>query len=397
VKPAMTSPQNGHPHGHPNGAGSHRGNLGSGRLHSPGRPGARPPVAANGAARSHCGSANTLGGGSATLGSGHLANAPAVEPVSLGVTPPSVITPTADQFCVHLLAGQTKPIVSLCTVGDVLFTGSQDSTIMIWDMNNLQYIGTLPGHEGSVKCMTATLARKLLFSGSADKSIKVWSLESFSSTKTFLGHVGEVNALLLTEQSQQPMLVSGGEDHSIRVWDLTSMSLHVTLEHAHRGGVFVLKQLSAGTFLSGGRDHLIKAWSTLWQAQRTLSTPHLEAVCDLAIGTQTGRFFSSSRDRCIRKWDGQTLESNLQLTDAHSGHVTALALSPSERILFSGGRDGVVKVWDEDFNCKSVLRGHTAAITNLLMVGIHLFSASADCIVRVWRIDAFEQAAAAAH
>lgn len=31
---------------------------------------------------------------------------------------------------------------------------------MIWDLNNLQYIGTLPGHRGFVKCLHASYAKK---------------------------------------------------------------------------------------------------------------------------------------------------------------------------------------------------------------------------------------------
>ncbi|CAL1153391.1 unnamed protein product [Cladocopium goreaui] len=103
------------------------------------------------------------------------------------------------QHCVHILAGHNGFVQCLCTVGDVLFTGSQDCNIMIWDLNNLQYIGTLPGHRGFVKCMAASLSRKMLCSGSQDKTIKIWSLETFSSTKTLYGHTSEVNSLVLFE------------------------------------------------------------------------------------------------------------------------------------------------------------------------------------------------------
>ncbi|OLQ00909.1 Myosin heavy chain kinase B [Symbiodinium microadriaticum] len=113
------------------------------------------------------------------------------------------------RHCVHILAGHNGFVLSLCTVGDVLFTGSQDCNIMIWDLNNLQYIGTLPGHRGFVKCMVATLGRKLLCSGSQDKTIKIWSLETFSSTKTLYGHTSEVNSLTLMDGGDT--LISAGE------------------------------------------------------------------------------------------------------------------------------------------------------------------------------------------
>eukprot|EP00913_Durusdinium_trenchii_P011231 g10547.t1 len=64
-----------------------------------------------------------------------------------------------EEHCVHILAGHNGFVQCLCT----------DCNIMIWDLNNLQYIGTLPGHRGFVKCMAATLSRKLLCSGSQDE------------------------------------------------------------------------------------------------------------------------------------------------------------------------------------------------------------------------------------
>lgn len=41
---------------------------------------------------------------------------------------------------------------------------------MIWDLNNLQYIGTLPGHRGFVKCLHASYAKKVLCSGHGKRS-----------------------------------------------------------------------------------------------------------------------------------------------------------------------------------------------------------------------------------
>merc|ERR1712224_867515 len=64
-----------------------------------------------------------------------------------------------DEFCVHILQGHSGHVLTICIVGDVLFTGSQDTTIMIWDLNNLQYIGTLPGHRGFVRCLEASYTR----------------------------------------------------------------------------------------------------------------------------------------------------------------------------------------------------------------------------------------------
>jgi len=311
-------------------------------------------------------------------------------PGSAGTSAVAAASAGADEHCVHILAGHAGPVLSLCTVGDVLFTGSQDCNIMIWDLNNLQYIGTLPGHTGPVKCMAATLGRKMLCSGSQDKTIKVWSLETFSSTKTFLGHSSEVNTMTVLENSE--VLLSGGEDRSVRVWDLLSLTLLASLEQAHLSGIFAVKQLDGSSFVTASRDRTIKVWTTsTWQARCTLNPPHYDAVSDVAAGSRQGRLFSASRDRSIRRWDVQSLESDLQLTNAHSDWITCLALSPSENSIFSGCRDATVKVWDAELCCMTRLTGHRGPITALLTVDGHLFSASHDRTVRVWRVDQFEK------
>eukprot|EP00928_Gymnodinium_smaydae_P034777 TRINITY_DN2457_c0_g2_i1.p1 TRINITY_DN2457_c0_g2~~TRINITY_DN2457_c0_g2_i1.p1 ORF type:complete len:659 (-),score=145.28 TRINITY_DN2457_c0_g2_i1:53-1990(-) len=309
-------------------------------------------------------------------------------PMDLAAQPAGRVS-APDEHCVHILAGHAGFVLSLCTVGDVLFTGSQDCNIMIWDLNNLQYIGTLPGHRGFVKCMAASLSRKMLCSGSQDKTIKVWSLETFSSTKTLHGHTSEVNSLVMMEGAD--VLVSGSEDKSIRVWDLSSLTLLTSLENAHGSSVFALAQLDGGLLLSASRDRTVKVWlSSTWQARRTLSPPHYDGVSALTVGASQSRFYSASRDRSIRRWDARNFESDLQLTHAHGDWLTSLALAPSENVLFSGSKDCVVKVWDPELHCKDLLLGHRGPLTALLSIDGHLFSASHDRTIRVWRVGHYE-------
>lgn len=295
-----------------------------------------------------------------------------------------------DEHCVHILAGHGGFVFCLVAVGDVLFTGSQDANIMIWDLNNLQYIGTLPGHKGFVKCLEASYARKLLFSGSQDKTIKVWSLDTFSAVKTLFGHGGEVNSMLIIDNLDA--LISGAEDRSIRVWDLASYAVLATLEAVHLGGVFSLASLDEQHMLSGSRDRSIKVWNaTTWQTHCTLSPPHYDGVTALSVCSNSGRFYSASRDKSIKRWDSKSLECVSQITHAHGDWLTSLACSESEQTLFSGGKDCIVKVWDAELRCQDHLLGHRGAISALRTINGHLFSASHDRTVRVWRVEQYER------
>lgn len=304
------------------------------------------------------------------------------------------IAPTAHQsapeeHCEHMLAGHTGFIFCLCSVGDILFTGSQDSMIMIWDLNNLQYIGTLPGHRGFVKCMTACYAKKILCSGSQDRTIRVWSLDSFATTKTLYGHTGGVHALLILESND--VLVSGSEDRSIRIWDLQSYEAVASLDQAHLGGIFALERFGSPLqVVSGARDRSLKVWdASSWNQTRQLHPPHYDGVTSIAVANKHGKFYSGSRDRSIKEWDVGTLTNTMHTLHVHGDWVQALCMSASEDILFSGSRDSTVKVWDSDLQCQDILQGHKGPVSALVTVGNRLFSASHDRTVRVWRIEQY--------
>lgn len=317
-----------------------------------------------------------------------LRDQPATAVMVAASAPPGRVA-AQDEHCIRILAGHTGWVLSVFAVGDVLFTGSQDWSIMIWDLGDLQYIGTLPGHRGPVKSLAAVLEQKLLFSGSGDKTIKVWSLERFVATKTLFGHTGEVNALRILQSNG--ILLSGGEDKCIKAWDIHSLSLIINVDQAHGSSIFALAELDAGMFATASRDKTVKVWLTAtWQSRKALTPPHYDGVTQLAVGRHRGKFYSCSRDKSIRRWDCRGFESDLQLPQAHTDWITCLALSSSEQVLFSGGKDGVIKVWDQELRCKDHLTGHGSQITALTHVDGYLFSASHDRTVRVWKVDQYE-------
>jgi len=306
-----------------------------------------------------------------------------------GSTTPTAHQSAPEEHCVHILAGHTGSVLCLCGVGDILFTGSQDGDIMIWDLNNLQYIGTLPGHKGFVKCLYASYAKKVLCSGSQDRTIRVWSLETFSTVKTLLGHTGGVNAILILEGAD--VLVSGSEDRSIRVWDLATFEAVACLEAAHLGGVFALDRFGSPLqVVSGARDRSLKVWNaSTWAVSKTLHPPHYDGVTSIAVAGKHGKFYSGSRDRSIKEWDVQSLTNTMHTLHVHGDWIQALCMSPSDDVLFSGSKDGVVKVWDGELQCQDVLQGHRGPVSALTAVGNRLFSASHDRAVRVWRIEQY--------
>jgi len=307
---------------------------------------------------------------------------------STGNTTPAVQQSAPEEHCVHILAGHTGFIFCLCAVGDILFTGSQDGNIMIWDLNNLQYIGTLPGHRGFVKCMYASYQKKVLATGSQDRTIRVWSLDSFTTTKILSGHTGGVNAVVMLESADA--LISASEDRSLRIWSLDTLEMISCVKEAHLGGIFTLNVFASTLMISGARDRSLKVWDTsTWHATRTLHPPHYDGVTDIAVSAKHNKIYSGSRDRSIKEWQMGTFQNTMHTLHAHADWVQALCTSLSEDILFSASRDSTVKVWDSDLQCQDILQGHRGPVSCLATVGQRLFSASHDRTVRVWKIDQY--------
>lgn len=72
-------------------------------------------------------------------------------------------------------------VLCLCTVGELLCSGSADKTIRVWKRDSRGFshsvVAVLQGHEGPVKCIAASAdvaSGFLIYSGSIDQSIKVW-------------------------------------------------------------------------------------------------------------------------------------------------------------------------------------------------------------------------------
>lgn len=89
------------------------------------------------------------------------------------------------------LVSETKAhemaVLCICLMGEFLFSGSADKSIVVWRreaFGQLSKLEIINGHEGPVKCLQASFDRIgggfLLYSGSLDKSLRVWWVPKYS-------------------------------------------------------------------------------------------------------------------------------------------------------------------------------------------------------------------------
>lgn len=82
------------------------------------------------------------------------------------------------------------------------------------------------------------------------------------------------------------------------------------------------------------------------ETQVPLDPPHFDAVTSLAT-LSDDLLVSGSRDKNLRCWDSQqvTTGPSSAVMSAHSDWINSLETDVDRKMLYSGCKDGVVKVW----------------------------------------------------
>lgn len=318
------------------------------------------------------------------------------------------VQPRAILQCSHVAEGHSKAVLTICVTSELLFSGSKDRTVKVWDLETGIESLTLSGHPNNVVAVKYSSVHRLLFSVSA-AYVKIWDLRAgnnciktlFSSGQTQIGPialstpsrtlqlpVGEttINDLALSLDEQELYTASSDK---VRIWDVRKLTYTARLSTPHTAAVMCLAVAEDGRVIAGSKDHLISlADPNASGPSVSLAPPHYDGVqCLTTIGST---LFSGSRDMCIKRWDLGRMELVQSLNNAHKDWILGLCMINSGSVMISGCRGGVLKAWsvpkDHSGECTPIgeVRAHTSAINAIATNQQHIFTASNDGTVRLW-------------
>ncbi|KKY26796.1 putative nuclear migration protein nudf [Diplodia seriata] len=210
----------------------------------------------------------------------------------------------------HTLQSHRSPItcVAFHPVFTSLASGSEDTTIKIWDWELGELERTVKGHTKGVLDVDFGGPRggTLLASCSSDLTIKLWDpSDEYKNIRTLPGHDHSVN------------------DQTARLWDSSNGEPKCT---------FV------------GHDHVVECVAQAPPA----AYGHLAVLAGLkkppAASSSAEFLATGSRDKTIKLWDGRgTLIKTLT---GHDNWVRALVFHPGGKYLLSCGDDKTIRCWD---------------------------------------------------
>jgi WD40 repeat protein len=117
-------------------------------------------------------------------------------------------------------AAKKAAAVALTADGKRAVSGSDDTTLRVWDLQGNQPPRVLEGHTASVTAVALTTDGKGAVSGSRDYTLRVWDLEGHKPPHVLEGYTAAVLAVALTADGKRS--VSGSRDYTLRAWDLES-------------------------------------------------------------------------------------------------------------------------------------------------------------------------------
>ena len=313
-------------------------------------------------------------------------------------TPAQILQPT------HTLSGHTGDLVHHAVTsvafspgGRLLASGSDDTTVRLWDPATGQQIGDpLRGHNSYVQKVAFSPDGKLLASCSDDPPVRLWNpatrkqLRTLPGRTDLPGHNHHVRGVAFSPDGKR--LASCGQDNTVRLWDpATGQQVGDPLKGKRSNFRGVTFSPDGELLACGDKNKTVWLWDWATRQHRTILTGHTGPVIGVAFSPD-GRFLASSsyhaKDNAgVQLWDPATGDHVRTLT-AHTGPVWDVAFSPDGHLLASAGDDNTVRLWDPATGRQigDPLRGHIAPVHCVAFSpdGRWLASGSEDKTVLLW-------------
>ncbi|MEM7132542.1 MAG: hypothetical protein AAF702_39935 [Chloroflexota bacterium] len=270
---------------------------------------------------------------------------------------------------------------------------SSDKMVGLWNVADIDGdVIHLPGHQHSILDVVFSPDSRILASSAAD-GIRLWQVDNPTDEPEWLtGHEGTIHSLAFSPDGD--LLASGSADQTVGVWTTSDPSIPPSLLNDHTDSVNKVTFSPDGHWLASGGDdgQVILREVADPNGEPRILDEHTGAVWLLAFSPDGRWLASGGLDPYILLWDMNEQNTEAILLEGYSdSSISALDFSPDSRWLVAGSVDSSVAIWDmqkPDHVPRSFV-GHSDHITSLAFdaSGQWLATASTDTSIRLWDLN----------
>jgi eukaryotic-like serine/threonine-protein kinase len=287
--------------------------------------------------------------------------------------------------------GHTQAVKNVAWISNQrVASGSQDSTVRIWDAMTGSNLLVYRGHKTGVKSMSVSPDSTYIASGDGSGKIHIWSTNTGDDRFAPLSNDQASIVHSITWSPDGHSLASGSDDSLVSIWDVLA-GKQLFAYTGHSGPLRSVAWSPQGQFLaSGGLDKTVQVWSATSRTQQTLLTyrGHSDIVWCVAWSPDGTRLASASQDGTIQVWHATTGALIARYT-VPVGKAESVAWSLNGQFIGGGSDDGTVQIWHA-ITGQLVLNYHQQHSTIWSLAyspnGQHIASASNDDTVQIWQV-----------
>ncbi|GJJ74994.1 hypothetical protein EMPS_07352 [Entomortierella parvispora] len=270
--------------------------------------------------------------------------------------------------------------------GSMLAVGYASGDLRVYSTSNWTVLFSLDGHTDMVLSVSFSYSGRQLASGSADKTVRIWNLQQEVDCRVMQEHSAKVNCVAFSPDGTQ--LASASSDKTVRVWDADIGTLAFVFNASHDDVQTVAWFPDGEQLASGAKYGMLRLWSvSTRKVDRRLKVGLIDVQC-ISISPDGQRLVAGCKND-LHLWNFQTgADPEALVLKGHTGLVTAVAFSRNGHRIASSSLDRSVRLWDGQTGALiSTWVAHSDSVHSLAFLNDREIASGTEKITRIWELD----------
>ncbi|KAH3841539.1 hypothetical protein DPMN_115005 [Dreissena polymorpha] len=212
-----------------------------------------------------------------------------------------------------------------------------------------------------VKCFDFSKEKNVIVTGGMDRIVRLWNpYVSGKPTAMLRGHSAPIFFLFIAEEENRIFSIS--TDKCIKVWDIQDHLCLLTIRpksHKIRGDLQAVHYSNISKTVAVATDQMAALNLRLKPVLHAdIVISHKEPVTACSYNPSFKQVITCSESSVIKIWDFESGTPIFEYGDAHGdAAITCMTFDKCGRRLITGGRDGLIRIWNyNNGHCLKILQ-----------------------------------------